>query len=428
MNSIPLHARAISTTMATKLFFPSVVAIACFTTMLPSVVKADRPELVKVRAALESGKQPVKIVCFGDSITGIYYHSGGRRAWPEMLGIALKQIYPNSKATIVNSGLSDDSTIRALARFERDVLVHQPDVVVVMFGMNDIVRLPPDQFRDNLLKIVHLSQSSGAAVIVSTQNNILETEASGGRTNQKLAEFADVIRQIGRSEQIPVADCYAAFETIRTRDERAWLMLLSDPFHPNMNGHKRIAEQVAVAITGKSISLEDVGPPVPSIPKTLRLLQAGKPVAVLAMPPYDGKIGQALRTAFPTAEIKISPWPVAGKTAAELEAGFLGTVKDLVVVAVPLEITPRDEMACRQFYSRLLNNTLSSGRQEWDVLVIPPSLAQVQLSAEDRQLDDVVQRVVAAQDLGSVNRMPDDTAEDVDLLTKWVKEQIRLAQ
>ena len=414
--------------MATKLFFPSVVAIACLTIMLPSVVKADKPELVKVRAALESGKRPVKIVCLGDSITGIYYHTGGRRAWPEMLGIAIQEIYTNSKALIVNSGLSGDTTTGALARLERDVLVHQPDVVVVMFGMNDIVRLPPDQFRDNLLKIVHLSQSSGAAVIVSTQNNIVETDASGSRTNQKLAEFADVIRQVGRSEQIPVADCLAAYEAVRARDERAWLMLLSDPFHPNINGHKRIAEQVAAAITGKSTSLEDVGPPTPSIPKTLRLLQGGKHLSVLAMPPYDRWIDQALRAAFPTADIKISPWPVAGKTAAELmETTAREANADLVVVAVPLEITPRDELACWQFYSRLLNNALSFKRQEWDVIVIPPSLTQAQLSAEDRRRDGVVRRVIAAQDLGSINRMPNDTAEEVDVLTKWVKEQIRLA-
>jgi lysophospholipase L1-like esterase len=415
--------------MAIRLSVPSVIAIACFAIMLPSIVKADKPALVNVRAALESGKHPVKIVCFGDSITGIYYHTGGRRAWPEMLGIALKQIYPNSNAKIVNSGLSDDSTIRALARFERDVLVHQPDLVVVMFGMNDIVRLPRDQFRENLLKIVHLSQASGAAVILGTQNTIVETEATGGRTNQKLAEFAEVVRQVGQSEQIPVADCYTAYETIRARDERTWQMLLSDPFHPNMNGHKRIAELVAEAITGKSTSLENVGPPVPSIPKTLQLLRAGKPVSILAMPPYDRWIEQALRAAFPNAEIKVNLWPVAGKTSTALmETTLPETIKDLVVVAVPLEITPRDELSCWQFYSRLLNNTLSSGRQEWDVIVIPPSLTQVQLSAEGQRLDGVIQRVIAAQDLGSVNPLCNDRADVADLLTKWLNEQVQLTR
>lgn len=34
------------------------------------------------------------IVCLGDSITGAYYHTGSKRAWPDMLGIALKRLYP----------------------------------------------------------------------------------------------------------------------------------------------------------------------------------------------------------------------------------------------------------------------------------------------------------------------------------------------
>ena len=46
--------------------------------------------------------QPVKIVCFGDSITGVYYHTGGLRAYAEMLEIALKRTYPRSELQVIN--------------------------------------------------------------------------------------------------------------------------------------------------------------------------------------------------------------------------------------------------------------------------------------------------------------------------------------
>jgi hypothetical protein len=52
------------------------------------------PTLAGVVIRLESGGCPVRIVCFGDSITGVYYHSGGRRAWCDLLGIGLQQAYP----------------------------------------------------------------------------------------------------------------------------------------------------------------------------------------------------------------------------------------------------------------------------------------------------------------------------------------------
>jgi len=37
-----------------------------------------------------SDSEPLKIVCFGDSVTGVYYHTGGRRAWPELLQLVLQ--------------------------------------------------------------------------------------------------------------------------------------------------------------------------------------------------------------------------------------------------------------------------------------------------------------------------------------------------
>ena len=48
--------------------------------------------LPQIAAALEKGEHPIKVVCIGDSITGVYYHTGGRRAYPEMLAIALKSL------------------------------------------------------------------------------------------------------------------------------------------------------------------------------------------------------------------------------------------------------------------------------------------------------------------------------------------------
>ena len=55
------------------------------------------------------------------------------------------------------------------------------------------------------------------------------------------------------------------FEAMEKRDREAWLMTLSGEIHPNMAGHKAIAEQLARTITGQTTSLVDVGPPAPGI-------------------------------------------------------------------------------------------------------------------------------------------------------------------
>ena len=80
---------------------------------------------------------------------------------------------------------------------------------------------------------------------------------------------------------------------------------MSDEIHPNMDGHKRMAEELCHSICAEAISLESVGPPRPSLPKTRALLQQRRPVRVLAMPPYDTLIGTALKGLNETATAEV---------------------------------------------------------------------------------------------------------------------------
>ncbi len=47
------------------------------------------------------GQQPVKIVCLGDSVTGVYYHTAADARYPEFLGIALERLYPGHTTTVI---------------------------------------------------------------------------------------------------------------------------------------------------------------------------------------------------------------------------------------------------------------------------------------------------------------------------------------
>src|SRR2546425_276963 len=78
-----------------------------------------------VVSKLQSG-DPVRIVCFGDSVTGLYYHTGGRRAYTDMLGLALRQAYAKADVTMLNAGISGNTTRDALTRIDRDILEHRP--------------------------------------------------------------------------------------------------------------------------------------------------------------------------------------------------------------------------------------------------------------------------------------------------------------
>lgn len=378
-----------------------------------------------VKDLLAAGK-PVTIVCIGDSITGVYYHTGGRRAYPEMLEIALRKAYPNADVKVINAGISGQTTREGLARLERDVLKHKPHLVTVMFGMNDMVRVPFDEFKKNMVEIKDRCQKAGAEVLFCTQNNVIET---GSRPGKKLAEITQIIRDLAREHKLAVADCHAAYEAAKAKSATDWRMLLSDEIHPNMDGHKLMAETIAKAILGKAVSLKAAGPPAPAIPRTLQLIKAGQPIRVLAMPPYDKVIGPALQELAPKAKIEVTTWPTDGMTLAQLEASakkVRGMKLDLVIVAVPTGAqAPNLESRIRS-YSWVLNYSLSFGYQQWDVIAVPPSTANVKLSPEEAQLDRFARQLIAAQDLSMITRHQDEAdAELRAVVERWLKEQVK---
>jgi lysophospholipase L1-like esterase len=376
----------------------------------------------RLAALLAAGEQPVKVVCIGDSITGVYYHTGGRRAYPEILEVALHRANPKARVQVINAGISGNVLPQGLARLQKDVLDHKPQLVTIMYGMNDLTRDNVDAFKKNLVVMCQRCRSAGAEVLLCTQNSIQD---GGARSGRKLAEFTAAIHEVGRENKIPVADCHAAYEAVRARDALAWALLMSDDIHPNMDGHKLFARVIARAVTGKEDALKDVGPPSPAIPRTLALLKAGKAVKVLAMPPFDKLIGQALAEEFPGAKVEVTTWPNEGQTIAELEQAAKKVRKmgmDLVIVAVPLEAGADSPERFIRSYAWVLNGALSFGHQEWDVIAAPPSTWQGKLSDTQAERDRLIRRLIAAQDLSTVGSGDGDARQ---ALTRFVHAQVK---
>jgi lysophospholipase L1-like esterase len=100
------------------------------------------------------------IVVFGDSLVA----GRGARAGEDFVSVLSRRL----GATIVNAGQSGDTTGAALARLERDVLVLNPRVVVVLLGGNDYLRrVPIKQTFSHLDSIVDQIRERGAAVVLA---------------------------------------------------------------------------------------------------------------------------------------------------------------------------------------------------------------------------------------------------------------------
>ena len=378
------------------------------TTILPAL-ETPLGHGSRIRQRMLRADRPVRVVCFGDSVTGVYYHTGSRRAYTAMLGLALEAAVPGTRVQAINAGISGHTTADGLSRFDKDVLAHKPDIVTVMFGLNDMTRVSLADYRKNLVTIVGRCRKIGAEVVLATPNNVIDTPR---RPTDRLVEYCDVVRAVGRELKVPVCDCYRGYDAMRHHDRRGWRLLMSDQIHPNMDGHRRIARQLARTVTGRRVSLADVHPIEPAIPRTLSLLKAGRPIRVLAK-------------LKPGAQVEVTRWPVAGQSLKTIEQEAAKRVRsmkpDLVLVAVPRNADAASEEEFINAFSWIMNHSLSFSYQEWDCVMIHPSVGDPDGSEAGR--DRLVRRLVRAQDLHLVDRPVGSRADSVKILEHWIGRQ-----
>lgn len=394
--------------------------------MLPSCLQAETPGLTRIREVLASGEKQVRLVAFGDSVTGLYYHTGGRSAYGELLAEAIRQIHPQADIAFFNAGRSGHTTANALARIGQDVLVHKPHLVTVMFGLNDVAKLPIEAYRKNLVEIVRQCRKSGAEVILCTPNAVLTTPE---RPLEKVFAYSEVTRAVARELSVSLCDVHAMLDGMRIDKPEEWRLLMSDEIHPNFGGHRRLAEFLAETVTGHETTLADTPPAPPHLEFTRARLKAGEPVKVLAMPPFDGLIGDALREHFAGANVGVIPWPVTGLSRYLLMKDAAHRVRPLaptlVIVAIPRSASADDREQFIRTQMWIASNSLSRGNREWDVLVVHPSVFDGEPTEEEKENDALIRRIVLNQNLPLLDRTEGDTRGADEILREWLGQSAR---
>jgi len=390
--------------------------------LLPgSPLLAETPALTRIREVLTSGEKQVRVVAFGDSVTGLYYHTGGRRAYGELLGEAIRQIHPQAELTIINAGRSGHTTANALGRIGQDVLVHKPHLVTVMFGLNDVAKLPIEAYRKNLVEIVRQCRASGAEVVLCTPNAVLTTPE---RPLEKVFAYSEVTREVALEFTVPLCDTYREMESLKTRDPETWRLAMSDEIPPNYGGHRRIAEALAQTITGEETVLADELPAPPHLGFTMARLEAVEAVKVLAMPPCDTLIGDALRDLVPGANVGVVPWPTEGLSRYLLMKDAAHRVRPLaptlVLVAIPRSAAADDHEQFIRTQMWIVSNSLSRGKREWDVVVVHPSIFEGEPTDVEKENDALIRRIVVNQDLPLLDRGPGDLRGAEEILREWL--------
>lgn len=104
------------------------------------------------------------IVVLGDSISA-GYGIEVQQGWVALLRHKLAE--ENVSYEIINASISGDTTAGGLARIDKILATHQPEIVLVELGANDGLRgLSPKLMKDNLAEITRRAQKAGAKVLL----------------------------------------------------------------------------------------------------------------------------------------------------------------------------------------------------------------------------------------------------------------------
>lgn len=177
--------------------------------------------------------QPILIV--GDSLSSEY---GIRRqsGWVQLLRNRLAERYPTPHE-VINASISGDTTSGGITRLPALLKEHQPSLVIIELGGNDALRgLALDMTRNNLTRMIELSQQAGAATILTG----IQIPANYGPAYTEA--FKNLYPEIAQAtDTILVPFLLAGLETDRN-------LFIEDGIHPSEQAQPILLENVWPAV------------------------------------------------------------------------------------------------------------------------------------------------------------------------------------
>src|SRR4051812_48649219 len=130
----------------------------------PALIRVDAPLL---RTATRLGRRPFKIVAIGSSSTEGAGASGPEASYPAVLARELQQRFPGARIAVYNKGIGGERIGAMMARFDRDVMALDPDLVIWQVGTNEATANDAIlQFQSSLIDGIQKLRARGRDLIL----------------------------------------------------------------------------------------------------------------------------------------------------------------------------------------------------------------------------------------------------------------------
>jgi acyl-CoA thioesterase-1 len=186
-----------------------------------------------------SNSQDKTLVCLGDSLTAGYGATtpgvdDKSKSYPAYLQDKIN-------IPVVNAGISGNTTLQGLSRVDTDVLVKNPQIVIIELGANDLFQgISITNTQDNLQNIIKKLNNENRKIYLAKfyTDEIARTMANNnGITNYSLQtalinQYDNMFNTLSSSNNVILIDNIW---------DNVWGIHMSDDVHPDATGYEIMA-------------------------------------------------------------------------------------------------------------------------------------------------------------------------------------------
>lgn len=199
--------------------------------------------------AFQKMNNPLRVVFFGDSITEAGVEPGGYIAKMREMVAGEGQ---SASYDLIGAGISGNKIYDLYLRFEKDVLPHKPDVVVIYVGVNDVwhkrthgTGTDADKFWKFYEALISKFQAAGIRLILCTPACIGEKTDCTNSQDGELNQYSQMIRDLATQYKCSLCDLRSIFLNYNAEhntDNKDKGILTTDGVHLNDAGNELVAK------------------------------------------------------------------------------------------------------------------------------------------------------------------------------------------
>jgi acyl-CoA thioesterase I len=202
-------------------------------------------QLPRTAARLKSG-EPLKIVAIGSSSTVGLWVLRSAATYPEVMRRELSRLRSNATINVVNSGRVGDTIPDNIARFDRDVLAHTPDLVVWQLGTNDVAwgGRPDERLKSRVVEGVRALKAGSADVVLMDLQYAPWVRASAYTPTMEA-----IIAEVAKQERVGLFSRFALMRNSINAGVAQSALVTFDGLHNTADGYDCIGRALARAIS-----------------------------------------------------------------------------------------------------------------------------------------------------------------------------------